>query len=63
MSKSLSLFFSILAIFFLSAMSISIAHSIVWVFIFGVLSVTTIGVGFITKVKLRRKIEEQHQEE
>lgn len=63
MPKSLSLLFSVVAILFLSAMSISIAHSIVWVLIFGVLSIVTIGVGFVTKAKLRRKSEGHAQEE
>lgn len=63
MSKSMSLLFSATAILFLSAMSISIAHNIIWVLIFGVLSIVTIGVGFVMKARLRKLSEDNHQEE
>ncbi|NIK78428.1 putative membrane protein [Paenibacillus castaneae] len=55
MSKSLSLFFSVLAILFLSAMAVSISYNVWYVLLFGLLSLFTIGAGFITKARLRRK--------
>ncbi len=55
MSKPLSLFFSVLAIVFLSAMSISISHSGWLVLLFGTLSLLTIGAGFIVRARLRRR--------
>lgn len=61
LSKSLSLLFSCLGIFCLAAMSISMAHSLKWVIVWGVLSLVTIGAGFVTKVWLRKK-KENHEE-
>ncbi|WP_179090252.1 DUF5325 family protein [Paenibacillus sp. FSL H8-0548] len=55
MSKPLSLFFSVLAILFMSAMSVSISHSGWLVLLFGVLCLLTIGAGFIVKARMRRK--------
>ncbi|WP_161807509.1 DUF5325 family protein [Bacillus sp. FJAT-28004] len=55
MSKPLSLFFSVLAIVFMSAMAISISYNGWLVLLFGLLSLFTIGAGFITKARLRRK--------
>ncbi|WP_162341377.1 DUF5325 family protein [Paenibacillus paridis] len=55
MSKPLSLFFSVLAILFMSAMAVSISYSGWLVLLFGSLSLFTIGAGFIVKARLRRK--------
>ncbi|MFD0590704.1 hypothetical protein ACFQZE_22195 [Paenibacillus sp. GCM10027627] len=58
MSKSLSLFFASLSILFLSAMSISISHSGWLVLLFGLLTLFTIGAGFIVKARLRKRNKE-----
>ena len=51
-------------ILFLSAMSISIAHSMVWVMIWGLLAVATIGVGFVVRKRYnKRSIKPESQEE
>ncbi|WP_171056349.1 DUF5325 family protein [Paenibacillus sinopodophylli] len=55
MSKPLSLFFSVLAILFMSAMSVSISYNGWLVLLFGLLSLFTVGAGFIVKARLRRK--------
>ncbi|MCA0755569.1 DUF5325 family protein [Paenibacillus sp. N4] len=55
MSKPLSLFFSTLAIAFMSAMAVSISHSGWFVLLFGLLSLFTIGAGFIVRARLRRR--------
>ncbi|WP_424766416.1 hypothetical protein [Paenibacillus sp. sgz302251] len=55
MSKPLSLFFSVLAIIFMSAMSISISHSIWLVLLFGLLTLFTIGAGFIVRARMLRR--------
>jgi hypothetical protein len=54
-SKPLSLFFSVLAIVFMSAMAVSISYNGWLVLTFGFLSLFTIGAGFIVKARLRRK--------
>lgn len=51
MPKYLSLIFASVSILFLSAMSISIAHSLKWVFIWGALYVVTVGIGFMVRRK------------
>ncbi|MEK3882877.1 DUF5325 family protein [Paenibacillus sp. PL2-23] len=55
MSKSLSLFFACLSVLFMSATAISIAHNGWLVLVFSVLTFFSIGAGFITKARLRRK--------
>ncbi|CAM3978873.1 DUF5325 family protein [Paenibacillus alkaliterrae] len=55
MSKPLSLFFSVLSIVFMSAMAISISHNGWFVLLFGLLTLITIGAGFIVRARLRRK--------
>ncbi|RCW47649.1 DUF5325 family protein [Paenibacillus prosopidis] len=55
MSKPLSLFFSVLSIIFMSAMAISISHNAWFVLLFGLLTLFTIGAGFIVRARLRRK--------
>ncbi|MFC6334782.1 hypothetical protein ACFP56_19285 [Paenibacillus septentrionalis] len=54
MPKYLSLFFATIGIFFLSAMAISISHSLTWVVIWGTLSLVSIGVGFIVRKRYNR---------
>ncbi|MCR8659497.1 DUF5325 family protein [Paenibacillus endoradicis] len=63
MSKSLSLLFSCLGIFCLAGMSIAMAHSLKWVIFWGVLSLVSIGTGFMVKVKLRNRNARSSQEE
>lgn len=58
MSKPLSLFFASLSILFLSATAISIAHSGWLVLLFSLLSLFSVGAGFIVKARLRRKAEQ-----
>ncbi|GKU80361.1 hypothetical protein [Paenibacillus sp. L3-i20] len=58
MSKPLSLFFASLSILFMSATAISISHSGWLVLLFGLLSFFSVGAGFITKARLRRKNQE-----
>ncbi|MCR2806172.1 DUF5325 family protein [Paenibacillus soyae] len=55
MSKSLSLFFACLSVLFMSATAISIAHNGWLVLVFSMLTLLSIGAGFITKAKLRRR--------
>ncbi|MNZ80769.1 hypothetical protein D3C78_994150 [compost metagenome] len=55
MSKTLSLLFSVTAIIFMSAMSIAISHSGWLVLLFGLLTLLTIGAGFIVRARLRKK--------
>ncbi|REK74625.1 hypothetical protein [Paenibacillus paeoniae] len=59
MSKTLSLFFASLSILFLSATAISISHSGWLVLLFGLLSLFSVGAGFIVKARLRRRSEQQ----
>ncbi|HIW33146.1 MAG TPA: DUF5325 family protein [Candidatus Paenibacillus intestinavium] len=63
MSKSLSLLFSSLGIICLAGMSIAMAHSLKWVVFWGLLSLITIGTGFMVKVKLRKLKQQSNQEE
>lgn len=60
MSKSLSMFFAVLSILFMSAMAISISYSGWYVLLFGLLTLFSIGTGFIVKARLRRKNEERN---
>lgn len=61
--KSLSLLFSCLGIFCLAGMSIAMAHSLKWVIFWGVLSLFSIGTGFMVKVKMRNRKDQSPQEE
>lgn len=60
MSKSLSLFFAVLSVVFMSATAISISYSGWYVLLFSVLSLLCIGAGFIVKARLRRKSESRN---
>ncbi|MCU6709249.1 DUF5325 family protein [Paenibacillus sp. J5C_2022] len=55
MSKSLSLFFAVMSVLFMSATAISISHNGWLVLLFSVLSLFSIGTGFIVKARLRKK--------
>jgi len=44
-------------------MSIAMAHSLKWVAFWGVLSLLSIGTGFMVKVKLRNRKAQSSQEE
>ncbi|WP_169833426.1 DUF5325 family protein [Paenibacillus oryzae] len=55
MSKSLSLFFAVLSVLFMSATAISIAHNGWLVLLFSLLFLLSTGAGFIVKARLRRK--------
>lgn len=57
MSKSLSMFFAVLSVIFMSATAISISYSGWYVLLFSLLSLLSIGLGFIMKARLRRKSE------
>ncbi|WP_214630570.1 DUF5325 family protein [Paenibacillus agaridevorans] len=57
MSKTLSMFFAVLSILFMSATAISISYNGWFVLLFGMLSLFSMGAGFIVKAKLRRKAE------
>lgn len=57
MSKSLSLFFAVLSVLFMSATAISIAHNGWLVLLFSLLFLFSTGTGFIVKARLRRKNE------
>ncbi|RIX53060.1 hypothetical protein D3P08_10450 [Paenibacillus nanensis] len=63
MSKSLSLFFATLSVLFMSATAISISHNGWLVALFGLLSLFSIGAGFITKARLRKRKEAAEQAE
>ncbi|GIP15725.1 hypothetical protein J40TS1_13670 [Paenibacillus montaniterrae] len=64
MPKYLSLLFATIGILFLSAMSISIAHSLKWVIIWGVLFFVTVGLGFVVRRKYSAgKTQTEAQEE
>lgn len=54
MPKYLALLFASVGILFLSAMSISIAHSFKWVLIWGTLYIVTVGIGFLVRRKITR---------
>lgn len=56
MPKYLALIFATIGILFLSAMSISIAHSLTWVIIWGTLSIVSIGIGFVVRKKYNKGI-------
>ncbi len=60
MSKSLSMFFAVLSILFMSATAISISYSGWYVLLFSLLSLLSIGFGFIVKARLRRKAERKN---
>ena len=62
MSKPLSLIFAFVSIVFMSAMSISISHSIWLVVLFGALTICTIGIGFIVRARLRRRSNSSDQQ-
>jgi uncharacterized membrane protein YjfL (UPF0719 family) len=51
MPKFLSLLFAIIGVVCLSAMAISIAHSLKWVVIWGVLYIIIVGIGFMVRRK------------
>lgn len=55
MSKPLSLFFSVLAIVFMSAMAISISYNGWFVLLFGLLSLFTIGAALLQKLACAEK--------
>lgn len=55
MSKSLSLFFATLSILFMSATAVSISHNGWFVLLFALLSLFSMGAGFIVKARLRRR--------
>ncbi|MDQ6419817.1 hypothetical protein RB620_10275 [Paenibacillus sp. LHD-117] len=55
MSKSLSMFFAVLSVLLMSATAVSISYSGWFVLLFGLLSLFSIGAGFIVKARLRRK--------
>lgn len=57
MPKSLSLFFAVLSVIFMSATAISISHNGWLVLLFGLLFLCSVGAGFIVKARLRRKKE------
>ncbi|MHA6483075.1 hypothetical protein ACX1C1_14370 [Paenibacillus sp. strain BS8-2] len=61
MSKSLSMFFAVLSILFMSATAISIVYNGWFVLLFALLSLFSIGTGFIVKARLRRKHERKQQ--
>lgn len=61
MSKGLSLFFASLSVLFMSATAISISHNGWLVALFSMLSVFSMGAGFITKARLRRRREAAEQ--
>lgn len=64
MPKYLALIFATIGILFLSAMSISIAHSLIWVIIWGVLAVISIGMGFVVRKKYnKRNVDPNSQDE
>lgn len=63
MSKSLSLFFACLSILFMSATAISISHNGWLVLLFSLLSLFSVGAGFIVKARLRRRSERADQSE
>jgi len=50
------LIFATIGILFLSAMSISIAHSLTWVIIWGTLAIVSIGIGFVVRKKYNKGI-------
>jgi|GEM_PF-501750 len=54
MPKYLSLLFAVIGVICLSAMSISIAHSLKWVIIWGVLYIILVGIGFMVKRKFKK---------
>lgn len=55
MPKSLSLFFAVLSVVFMSAMAVSIAHNGWLVLLFGLLFLFSTGAGFIVKARFRKK--------
>lgn len=61
MSKGLSLFFASLSVLFMSATAISISHNGWLVALFALLSLFSMGAGFITKARLRRRKEAAEQ--
>ncbi|MBH5319185.1 DUF2244 domain-containing protein [Paenibacillus sp. GSMTC-2017] len=63
MSKSLSIFFASLSILFMSATAISISHNGWLVLLFSLLSLFSVGAGFIVKARLRRKNEKVTSED
>lgn len=60
MSKSLSMFFAVLSVVFMSATAISISYSVWYVLLFSVLTLLSIGAGFIVKARMRRKGESRN---
>lgn len=63
MPKYLALIFATIGIVFLSAMSISIAHSLTWVIIWGTLSIVSIGIGFVVRKKYNKRIDTPETQE
>ncbi|MFD0960407.1 DUF5325 family protein [Paenibacillus chungangensis] len=57
MSKPLSLFFAALSVLFMSATAVSISHNGWLVLLFSLLSLFSIGAGFIVKARLRKNKE------
>ncbi|RED57222.1 DUF5325 family protein [Cohnella lupini] len=55
MSKTLSLFFAIVSIALMLAMTFSLSHNGWLALLFGVLTVAVIGTGFVVKARLRKK--------
>lgn len=58
MPKYLSLLFAIIGVICLSALSISIAHSLKWVMIWGLLYIITVGIGFVVKRKYKKGVKQ-----
>ncbi|WP_168123727.1 DUF5325 family protein [Paenibacillus sp. HB172176] len=55
MSKSLSLFFAVLSVLFMSATAVSISYNGWYVLLFSILFLLSTATGFIVKARLRRK--------
>lgn len=60
MSKTLSMFFAVLSVLFMSATAVSISYSGWYVLLFSLLSLLSMGAGFIVKARLRRKAEHRN---
>ncbi|MHA7965725.1 hypothetical protein ACX93W_16495 [Paenibacillus sp. CAU 1782] len=54
MSKSLSLFFAVLSVLFMSATAVSIAHNGWLVLLFSLLFLFSTGAGFIVKARQKK---------